>query len=191
MTLKMIGAGLALAVALSTGAQARLAEFQSDRHGVSDYTAPSARYRARTAHRHAKLHPVSKITFRAVLVITKRPTHHRAGSRDLRNITPVLAVKIREILGACQTKVVSGYRPSATIAGSGHASLHSRFPAEAVDVAGDPRCIYARLKHWKGGYSVDYAAVRHVHISFAHDRKEHGARFTHHQSYRHHYARAW
>ncbi len=34
---------------------------------------------------------------------------------------------------------------------------------------GNPNCIYSMLHGWPGGYSVDYASVKHVHISYVHD----------------------
>jgi hypothetical protein len=48
-----------------------------------------------------------------------------------------------------------------------------------VDVRGNPRCIYAHLKRWPGGYSTDYAVVDHVHISYNPGGQEWGLRFAH------------
>lgn len=104
-----------------------------------------------------------------------------AKSAKLADLTPGLAAKAREILGACNTKITSGYRRGARIAGSGRPSLHSTYPSQAVDLVGDPKCIYARLKNWPGGYSVDYAAVRHVHVSLSSSGRERGARFVHYR----------
>ena len=123
---------------------------------------------------------------------------HIARSTKVSDLTPVLAAKVSEIVANCGAKLISGYRRGARIAGTGRASLHSRYPAEAADLKGNPACIYARLKEWSGGYSTDYRAVQHVHISFASDRRERGARFVHHSghsryAYRHsrrHYAQA-
>ncbi len=115
--------------------------------------------------------------------------HPYAGhSASLDAVTPQLAAKAREIMAACDAKVISAYRPGARVRGYGVPSLHSRYPAEAIDMVGDTSCIYPKLKGWAGGYSVDYAAVRHVHISLASDRRERGARFVHYGTRR--YARA-
>ena len=101
-------------------------------------------------------------------------------STNLGHVTPVLAAKTRELIQHCGAKVVSAHRPRAVIRGTRVPSLHGRWPAEAVDLAGgDIGCVYARLKHWRGGYSTDYRAVRHVHISFSSDGRERGARFVH------------
>ena len=44
---------------------------------------------------------------------------------------------------------------------------------------GNPSCIYAHLKGWPGGYSTDYAAVQHVHISYNPGGQEWGLHFAH------------
>jgi hypothetical protein len=63
--------------------------------------------------------------------------------------------------------LISAHRPGAVVAGSGRASLHSAYPSRAADMAGNPSCIYAHLHGWRGGYSVDYSRVKHVHISWS------------------------
>lgn len=91
---------------------------------------------------------------------------HRSGPA-VSDLMPTLASKISEIISACGARLTSGYRPGARVAGSGHPSLHSVYPARAADVAGNPSCIYGHLREWGGGYSIDYGRVRHVHISFS------------------------
>jgi hypothetical protein len=102
-----------------------------------------------------------------------RSSHvHRHGRAHgyglaLSDLTPTLAKKVSEIMSACGSKLISGYRPGARVAGSGHPSLHSLYPSRAADVSGNPHCIYAHLEGWAGGYSTDYGRVRHVHISYS------------------------
>lgn len=106
---------------------------------------------------------------------------HIAKSAKLKDLTPGLRDKVAEILGACNTRVTSGYRRGARVAGSGRPSLHSAYPSQAADLVGDPQCIYSHLKKWPGGYSVDYAAVKHVHVSLGSGKRERGARFVHYR----------
>lgn len=88
-----------------------------------------------------------------------------------------LVAKIEEICRTCGSQIVSAFRPGATIAGTNYPSLHAS--KRAVDVAGNPSCIYSMLHGWPGGYSTDYGRVRHVHISYAPGGAEWGARFAH------------
>ncbi len=85
-----------------------------------------------------------------------------------------LADKAREIEAACGSRVISGVRHT-RVRGSGRWSLHSS--GHAIDMAGNPGCIYARLRGFRGGYSIDYGRVKHVHISLG--GREDGARFVH------------
>ena len=90
---------------------------------------------------------------------------------------PQLASKVDEIKSACGSKVISGVRHT-LIAGTNHLSLHAS--GRAADLKGNPRCIYMHLKGWTkrgGGYSIDYSAVRHVHVSFG--GREAGVTFRH------------
>lgn len=96
-----------------------------------------------------------------------------------------LADKAREIEGACGSRVISGVRHT-RVRGSGRWSLHS--PGHAIDMAGNPWCIYARLRGFRGGYSIDYGRVKHVHISLG--GREDGARFAHYSG-RRRYASRW
>lgn len=85
-----------------------------------------------------------------------------------------LADKAREIEAACGSSVISGVRHT-RVAGTRHWSLHAS--GHAVDMQGNPSCIYAHLRGWPGGYSVDYGRVRHVHVSLG--GREDGIRFVH------------
>ena len=106
---------------------------------------------------------------------TARAWKGRGGSA-LAGIVPPLAAKAREIVAACGARVVSGIRHSA-VKGTRLISLHAS--GHAVDISGNPKCIYRALARWPGGYSTDYARVRHVHISYAPSGREWGARFAH------------
>lgn len=98
------------------------------------------------------------------------------GSVSLAGVVPPLAAKAAEIRDACGSRVVSAVRRT-YVAGTRRISLHAH--GQAVDMAGNPSCIYARLKGWRGGYSTDYARVAHVHISWSGGGREWGARFVH------------
>jgi len=108
-------------------------------------------------------------------VLKKKHAHdvpRRAGrSVSLSGITPVLAAKAREIVADCGSLVIS------TISARGNRSNHPL--GRAVDLRGNPGCIYAHLKGWPGGYSTDYSAVAHVHVSYNPEGQEWGLRFAH------------
>lgn len=106
-------------------------------------------------------------------LITFTPPAQAGGL--LAGIADALAAKAGEIVGVCGSRVASGLRPGARVAGTRHPSLHAS--GRAVDLVGNPRCIYARLAGWPGGYSVDYGRVRHVHVSLG--GREDGLRFSH------------
>lgn len=102
-------------------------------------------------------------------------------------VVPALASKVAEIQSSCAgAHVISGLRHT-RIRGSGRMSLHAT--GEAVDMRGNPSCIYAQLRDWPGGYSTDYGRVQHVHISLAANGREAGLRFAHgggrHHRHRH------
>lgn len=97
-----------------------------------------------------------------------------AKAASLRGVHPALAGNAREIARVCGATVVSGVRRT-LIAGTRRLSLHAS--GRAVDLAGNPRCIYARLRGWPGGVTTDYGRVRHVHVSWG--GNEHGRRFAH------------
>ncbi|MDB5580489.1 MAG: hypothetical protein JWR80_5665 [Bradyrhizobium sp.] len=110
------------------------------------------------------------------------PSHGLSGS---------LAAKVSEIVSSCGSKVISGVRHT-RIAGTRHMSLHTS--GKAVDMSGNPSCIYSALSGWPGGYSTDYGHMGHVHISYDPDGgREMGLRFRHGGHRRHpkrHYHRA-
>ena len=104
-------------------------------------------------------------------------------------LVPGLAVKVAEIVQTCGSRLISGVRHT-FVAGTRTISLHAS--GRAADVAGNAPCIYSLLAGWPGGYSIDYGAVGHVHISLG--GREDGARFRHggHHRHRHHRRRrAW
>jgi hypothetical protein len=135
-----------------------------------------AKHRHRHQHHHqrvARHHP---------------PHYHYAthesshASANVSGLVGGLASKAMEIVGSCASRIISTVRPGAVVAGSGHPSLHR--DGRAVDIQGNPSCIYAHLRDWPGGYSVDYSAVRHVHVSLG--GREDGARFRHGGGHRRH-----
>jgi hypothetical protein len=98
----------------------------------------------------------------------------RGGSVSLAGVVGPLASKARQIMASCGSRVVSGYR-----AGDGH-SHHST--GNAVDLQGNPSCIYSMLRGWPGGVTTDYASApggAHVHVSYAPGGREWGLRFAH------------
>lgn len=113
--------------------------------------------------------PFDRVAPRAVL-----------GGASLHGVAPPLAAKAREIVVACRARVISAVRHT-FVAGTRTLSLHAS--GRAVDIAGNPGCIYARLAAWPGGYSTDYGRVGHVHISFG--GREDGRRFAHRSKRKH------
>ena len=103
-----------------------------------------------------------------------RPKKHPV-SRE--GVTPVLAAKAREIEATCGSVIISAVSKR---------GIRSNHPiGRAIDVEGNPSCVYALLKDWPGGYSTDYSAVRHVHISYNPGGQEWGIRFAHGQHHDH------
>jgi hypothetical protein len=98
-----------------------------------------------------------------------------------------LAAKVSEIVSTCGSTVISSVRHT-LIAGTRILSLHAS--GKAADLQGNPSCMYAALHGWPGGYSIDYASVRHIHISYDPEGgREMGARFVHGgHHHRHRYA---
>ncbi len=98
---------------------------------------------------------------------------HNANGRSvsLTGVTPVLAAKARQIVASCGSSIVSA------ISRRGIRSNHPT--GRAVDIKGNPGCVYAQLKGWPGGYSTDYSAIGHVHISYNPGGQEWGLRFAH------------
>jgi hypothetical protein len=98
----------------------------------------------------------------------------RGGSVSLAGVVGPLASKAQQIVASCGSRIVSGFR-----AGGGH-SHHST--GNAVDLQGNPSCIYSMLRGWPGGVTTDYASApggAHVHVSYAPGGREWGLRFAH------------
>jgi hypothetical protein len=108
---------------------------------------------------------------RVVRPRSERPSRVRGGG-----IVSPLAAKIREISSSCGSSVVSGVRHT-RIENTRTTSLHAS--GQAVDMKGNPKCIYQHLAGWPGGYSTDYGRVQHVHISYSGGGREWGLRFAH------------
>jgi hypothetical protein len=102
-------------------------------------------------------------------------------------VSPELVTKAREIVSACGSAIVSAR------AGRGYRSNHPI--GRAVDLRGNPWCIYAHLRGWPGGVSIDYASAPggpHVHVSYNPGGQEWGLRFRHnHAHHRHPHAYAF
>jgi hypothetical protein len=110
----------------------------------------------------------------AVLMLVSQPT--MASKDTLQGVNTTLAAKARQVVKACGSRVISGRR-NTFIAGTRKRSLHAS--GQAVDMAGNPKCMYRMLKGWQGGYTIDYGAVKHIHISIG--GNEAGKRFKHKQ----------
>lgn len=116
----------------------------------------------------------------------RAPKGHRMASRtkvsrgiahSIAGIVAPLAAKVSEIKSACGSHVISGVRHT-YVAGTRRISLHAS--GRAVDLSGNPSCIYSMLHGWPGGVSTDYARVRHVHLSYDPvGHREWGLRFVH------------
>lgn len=158
---------------------------------VKTYT-PRAEARRVQRVRHA-----STRHSRRVLIASVNPTQTMQPAivtsvtprgKSLDGVVPVLAGKIQEIVSTCGSSVISAVRHT-FIAGTRIISQHAS--GTAVDVQGNPSCIYSMLKGWPGGYSTDYGRVKHVHISYG--GCEHGVRFAHgggrRYAHRHHHVR--
>lgn len=101
----------------------------------------------------------------------------RSGRISMSGVVPALAAKVAQIQSACAgAHVISAHRHT-RIRGSGRLSLHAT--GEAVDMRGNPSCVYAQLRDWPGGYSTDYGRAQHIHISLAANGREAGLRFSH------------
>ena len=104
------------------------------------------------------------------------------ANTSLRGVAAPLAAKVREIQAVCGSTILStiNRRPN-----------RSNHPAgRAVDLKGNPRCMYNLLRQWPGGYSTDYARAGHLHISYSPGGQEWGARFVHSKTSRVQYAKA-
>ncbi|HWV44142.1 hypothetical protein [Pseudorhodoplanes sp.] len=97
----------------------------------------------------------------------------------VRGVPGPLLAKVQELKAACGAKVVSANRPGARTP-SGHVSNHAI--GRAVDLSGNPDCMYARLRNWPGGVSTDYWTAPggpHIHLSYNPGGMEWGLRFAH------------
>jgi hypothetical protein len=137
---------------------------------------PSQIHETRTIKRRARK---QLIVNRSIIRHVRR---YRNPSIGMAGVNPVLAAKVASIVGVCGSRVVSTVRHT-YVAGTRRISQHAN--GTAVDITGNPACIYGQLHGWEGGYSVDYGAVRHVHISIG--GREAGTRFVH-GGHRRHYA---
>lgn len=103
---------------------------------------------------------------------------------SLAGVVPRLAEKVRELQDKCGAIPTSAVRRT-YVRGSGRRSLH--WDGKAVDVVGNPKCMYPLVAKWPGGVSTDYWTVRcgarrcpHMHISLDEKgRREMRARFAH------------
>jgi hypothetical protein len=125
--------------------------------------------------------------FTATPAVAHRHVSHHIRYHDvehvsLAHIIPALAVKTQQIVSICGCRVISALRPGAVVAGTNHPSLHR--DGRAVDLQGNPHCIYSMLQGFSGGYSIDYNVVHHVHVSLG--GREDGTRFVHGGSHHHH-----
>ncbi len=133
---------------------------------VRSYRRGGHAYRYRHAHRHAHVH-------RYGYAARRYGPASRGGSVSLAGIVAPLAAKAQQIVASCGSRVVSAVRHG------GH-SNHST--GRAVDLQGNPSCIYAMLRGWPGGVSTDYASApggQHVHVSYSPGGMEWGLRFAH------------
>lgn len=118
-----------------------------------------------------------------------RIRRHRGDSevRSTSGLVATLAAKVKELQSDCGSRMISGVRQT-YIAGTNRISLHAF--GKAADMSGNPACMYAHLKGWRGGYSIDYARMGHIHVSFdIEGGREMGLRFVHgggHRHYAHH-----
>jgi hypothetical protein len=138
--------------------------------------------RRRLASKRSSAHLHEALAYAPATAPVERETSAPAG-QPVTGIVPALAAKVAQIQSSCPgAHVISGLRHT-RIRGSGRMSLHAT--GEAVDMRGNPSCVYAQLRDWPGGYSTDYGRVQHVHISLASNGREAGLRFAHGGGRRH------
>lgn len=111
--------------------------------------------------------------------VTPRTIGKAGPSRSLAGVVAPLAAKARDLQSACGSHVISAVRHTYIAGTGGRLSLHAS--GRAVDMVGNPACMYRALRHWPGGVSVDYGRVRHVHFSYNPGGPEWGTRFHHHR----------
>lgn len=152
----------------------RLAPWRGAMEAVPAKTAASGKTAAGSVAKRA-------VAKSARIADARRSASRRMASRrgpargvSLAGVYAPLASKAREIASGCGSAVVSGVRHT-RVAGTRRLSQHAS--GRAVDMQGNPSCIYAHLRGWPGGYTTDYGRVRHVHISLG--GSEDGLRFAH------------
>lgn len=146
--------------------------FAGDRYAPAMAEGAAAQDVTRAVRERRKAHPRGWKRQR-VPVPRPRPSAFLAG------VVAPLAQKAREIQSACASRVISAVRYTRIAGTGGRLSLHAS--GRAVDIAGNPSCIYAHLRGWPGGVSVDYGRVKHVHVSYAPGGAEWGMRFNHYR----------
>jgi hypothetical protein len=146
-------------------------------HGVDTHNRYACHFSG-CGRRMASAHPGhhGRTRFASFLRRHHEPSSFAVGIGDVHG---QLEAKAQEIVSSCGSTIISAFRPGARIAGSGHISMHAS--GRAVDIKGNPHCIYSHLEGWPGGYSVDYGSVQHVHVSLG--GFEDGVRFSHHGSH--------
>lgn len=104
------------------------------------------------------------------------------GRHSLNGFPTQLVSKVRELQSSCGSKIVSAYRPGARVCSRGRCVRSNHSIKRAVDMQGNPTCMYARLRSWPGGVSTDYNTApggKHIHISYNPGGMEWGVRFRH------------
>ncbi|MBX9830135.1 MAG: hypothetical protein K2Y27_34715 [Xanthobacteraceae bacterium] len=147
------------------------AEARTSHHHVSNHHALTAETTQVRQYRVSRSGTVEKKRAYRKHASAKKRTAVRSGSVSLAGVTPVLAAKARQIAASCGSSIISG------VSRRGGRSNHPI--GRAVDMRGNPSCIYAQLKGWPGGYSTDYRSAGHVHISYNPGGQEWGLRFAH------------
>jgi hypothetical protein len=107
--------------------------------------------------------------------------HRHHSTHTTAGLNYTLANKVAKIQNACRgTYIVSSVRHTYVHTRHGRRiSLHAS--GDAADLRGPYRCIYAQLRGWPGGVSMDWDVVDHVHVSYdARYGREMGLRFWHH-----------
>lgn len=127
---------------------------------------------------------VQPLAMRNILRGLAEEIRNAGPSKSLAGVVAPLAAKAREIQSICGSRIISAVRHTYIAGTGGRLSLHAS--GRAIDIVGNPSCIYAQLRGWPGGVSVDYARVRHVHFSYNPRGAEWGTRFNHYRGGRRH-----
>src|SRR5215204_5553060 len=129
--------------------------------GIAMSPAPAEAHHSHR-HNHHKVEPAHHGHHK----LDRRNSKRKQLSGRLNRVVGPLASKVRQIQSACGSVIISSVRRT-RVARSRHMSLHAS--GRAVDLRGNPRCMYAQLRGWTGrggGYSTDYGSVQHVHVSY-------------------------